>query len=45
MCEIELRVEIKQELLKKLIFGLNSRLPIAIVLGFTGFRHEVFAMM
>ena len=38
-------VEIKQELKKKLIFGMNSRLPIALILGYLGYRHEVLPIM
>ena len=39
------KVPIKEELKKSLIFGLESRLPIGIILGFVGYRHTVIALM
>ena len=40
-----IRVKIREELKRELVFGLKSRLPIAIILGFVGFRDEVLPMM
>ena len=36
---------IKEELKKGLIFGLEARPPIGIVLGFFGYQHQVMKMM
>ena len=36
---------IRDELRKELIFGLKARLPIAIVLGFTDYRHKLMPSM
>ena len=41
----QIRVRIKQDLMKNLIFGFQSRLPTGIVLGFLGFRHDVIPIM
>ena len=41
----EIRVTIKDELKKALIFGLEARLPIGIILGFIGYRHQVLPLM
>ena len=42
MAEIfDIKVQIKEDLKKCLVFGLGARLPIGLVLGFTGFSHEV----
>ena len=41
----EIRVTIKDELKKALIFGLEARLPIGIILGFVGYRHQVLPLM
>ena len=41
----EIKVIIKQELLKGLIFGFNSRLPIGIMLSYFGHRHEVVPLL
>ena len=38
-------VQIKDDLRKGLVFGLGARLPIAKVLGFTGYAHEVMPLM
>ena len=43
--EFEIKVTIKEELKKSLIFGLPARLPAAVILGFLGWRHEVMAIM
>ena len=36
---------IRYELRKELIFGLESRLPIAIILGYSGYQHQVMPLM
>ena len=36
---------IKDELKSKLIFGLQARLPIGIILGFTGYHHQIMQEM
>ena len=41
----DLKVPIKSELKKVLIFNLNSRLPIAEILGFLGYRQDVMPLM
>ena len=41
----EINVSIRQELLKGLIFGFNSRLPIGIMLSYYGHRHEVVPLL
>lgn len=41
----DVKVPIKDELKKSLIFGLGSRLPIGVILGFVGFRHDVSPLM
>ena len=38
-------VPIKESLKKCLVFRLHARLPIGIILGFVGFRHEVLCLM
>ena len=38
-------MSIKEELKKGLIFGLEARLPIGLILGFYGFRHQVMKLM
>ena len=40
----EIKVEIKEDLKKVLIFGLHSRLPIGTILGFVGYRHDVMPL-
>ena len=40
-----IRVSVKAELKQGLIFGLRSRLPIAVILGFLGHRHEVVPIL
>ena len=32
-------------MLKSLIFGLQARLPIAIILSYTGYRHDVILIL
>ena len=41
----DIKVTIKKEMLKSLVFGLNSRLPIGIMLSFYGYRYEVVPLM
>ena len=36
---------IKEELKKGLIFGLEARPPIGIILGFFGYQHQVMELM
>ena len=43
--ELKIKVPLKEKLKKNLIFGLNSRLPIALILGFFGWRQEVLPLM
>ena len=46
MCDnFEIRVPIKEELKKGLIFGLNARLPIGVILGYVGYAHDVMPLM
>ena len=46
MCEqFDTKVDIKDDLRKGLIFGLKARLPIAMILSFAGYRHEVTPML
>ena len=40
-----IKVQIREDLKKGLIFGLEARLPIGIILGYLGFRHEVVRLM
>ena len=37
----DIKVPIKDELKKDLIFGIEARLPIGVILGFNGFHHQV----
>ena len=39
------KVQIRDDLKKSLIFGFESRLPIAVILGFAGYRHEILPVM
>ena len=41
----DIKVPIKDELRKQLIFGMESRLPIAMILGYAGYRHQVIPKM
>ena len=41
----DIKLEIKTKLKKQLIFGLDARLPIALIIGFMGYRHEVVPLM
>ena len=41
----DVRVTIKRHLKRKLVFGLQSRLAIGIILGYVGLRHEVLPLM
>ena len=42
---LQILVPIREELKKNLIFGIEARLPIGIILGFYGFRHQVMKLM
>ena len=42
---IFLKVMIRDDLKRGLIFGLAARLPIGIILGFVSSRHEVMPLM
>ena len=42
---LAISVPIKQELKKNLIFGIEARPPIGLILGFYGFRHQVMKIM
>ena len=39
------KVKIKENLKKSLVFGIQARLPVAMILGFSGYRHEVVELM
>ena len=39
------RVKIREDLKKGLIFGLEARQPIGIILGFVGYAHQVMPLM
>ena len=41
----DIKVTIKSDLKKTLVFGFRSRLPIGVVLSFVGYRHEVLPVM
>ena len=41
----DIKTPIKNELLKGLIFGLESRLPIGIIIGFVGYRDHVLPLL
>ena len=41
----DVRVPIREEMMKDLIFGLEARLPIAIVLSYIGFRHDIAPLL
>ena len=43
--KFDIKVQIRGSLRKKLIFGLNSRLSIGIILGFVGLRNDVWPIM
>ena len=43
--KIDIKVPIKDELKKNLIFGIESRLPIAMILSYAGYRHQVMPKM
>jgi hypothetical protein len=42
---IDVKVQIKWELKRNLIFGIQSRPAIGMILSFFGFSHEVFELM
>ena len=41
----DIKVKLKEDYKKCLIFDLDSRLPIGIILGFLGYRHEVMPFL
>ena len=41
----DIKVDIKEDLEKGLIFGLSARPPIAMILGFIDFQHEVLPIL
>ena len=43
--QLDIKVLIKEDLKKGLIFGLSFRPPIVIILGFTGYSQEVLPIM
>ena len=42
---LDIKVEIKEDMKKNLIFNIQARLPIGILLGFLGYMHEVAPLM
>ena len=38
---LDIKVEIKEELKKVLIFNFRARLPVGVVLSFYGYQHQV----
>ena len=38
-------VQVKDDLRKSLIFGINSRLAIATILGLSGHHHEIMPLV
>ena len=45
MNDIDIKAPIKDELRKDLIFGIKSRLSTAMILGFSGYSHQVMPKM
>ena len=43
--KIDIRVQIRQDLMKSLIFGIHARPPIGHILSFLGYSHEVIPIM
>ena len=41
----DIKADIKEEMKKGLIFGLRARLPIGMILGYVGYRHEVMPLL
>ena len=41
----DIKVQIRQEFRKGLIFGFNARLPVAVILAFLGYRHQVMPLL
>ena len=42
---LDTKVPIQENLKKELIFGINARLPIALVAGLSGYRDEILTVM
>ena len=42
---LQILVPIREELKKNLVFGIEARPPIGIMLGFFGFSHQVMKLM
>ena len=42
---LQKKVPIRENLRKSLIFDLDARLPIGIILGFYGYHHEVMFLL
>ena len=42
--KFDIKVQIKQDMLKGLVFGLNSRIAIGVVFGFVGNRYEAIPL-
>ena len=45
MNDIDIKAPIKDELRKDLIFGIKSRLSTAMILGLSGYSHQVIPKM
>ena len=43
--DFNIKVRIKNDLRRGLIFGIKARLPIGIILSFAGYRHEVMPLL
>ena len=41
----DIKIKIRSELIAKWVFGIKSRLPIAIILSFFGYREEVVPLL
>ena len=43
--DFEIRLDIRGDLKRGLIFGLEARIPLGFILGFVDYRHEVLHLM
>ena len=41
----DIRVPLREDLKKALVFGIHARLPVALILSFYGYDHEVMQLM